>query len=54
MAVETILLKMIVATGLAYGLSAVATIHRLYREKLTIGTFDISKLGAVASVQVHH
>ena len=54
MAVETVLLKMVVATGLADGLSAVATVHRLNREKLTIGTFDVSKLGTVASVQVHH
>ena len=54
MAVETVLLKMVVATGLADGLSAVATVHRLNSEKLTIGTFDVSELGAVTSVEVHH
>jgi len=54
MAVGTVLLKTVVATGLADGLSAVATVHRLNREKIAIGTFDVPELGAVASVQVHH
>ncbi len=54
MAVETVLLKMVVATGLANGLAAVSTIHRLNCKKLTVGTFYVSELGAVASVQVHH